>query len=101
MAYSSWDVNESLMTGLKIAQYFQEKEDRQAMTDMYNRIYHPEMFEGKTKETKPEAPTGFTGFAEPSKISTPTSIDTSPPTKIDPETGVESRGLRQIGRAHV
>ena len=45
-------------------------------------------------ETKPEAPTGFTGFAEPSKISTPTSIDTSPPTKIDPETGVESSGLR-------
>lgn len=84
MAGYGWDVNESLMTGLKIAQYFQEKEDRQAKMDMYNRIYHPEMFEGNTKEVQPSAPTGF---AEPSKMSTPTST-------TDQETGVETRGLR-------
>ena len=85
------DWNDSLRTGMALANYWKEKEDREAMTDMYNRIYHPEMFAGKDAETKPIAPTGF---AEPSKMQTSTPDTTATPSTVDKETGVETRGLR-------
>jgi hypothetical protein len=102
MASYGWDVNESLMTGMKIAQYFQEKEDRKAKMDMYNKIYHPEMFESKDKESKPMAPTGFA--QEPSKPSNyekgtgfdgqETMMPKGAMSMTDAETGVQTSGLK-------
>lgn len=93
---ASWDVNESLMTGMKIAQFFKDKEDKQAMMDMYNRVYHPEMFtknETNPSSNVPTPPNGFNNFV--ANQSSPSNKDAM--AVVDP-TNVTTSPLKQEGQ---